>query len=385
MLGFLLFFDTLAFAPYVIAFVIALWAFATRKNEIEYVASNNLTYIHLFGAFLVLCTINCFFHGANGIPNMYMQVFMLIVAFALSHKDAKVFIALTCFECLIGVVEYYFGVSSFFESDPEFFEDEELLYFKRVNGLSGNSSTLSEKVLISSLLLYNIRNLLEKKEVIIMFSILLVGYFVTFNRTAIITFLMFAGYIFLQKYKDQIKRQYALGVISIAILISFVIIFWENFGELIILQFSRGDTASLLTGRPLIWSMFGQFISENLFFGNGSVHLLVPYYSGPIHAHNSFIQVLADNGLFLALLYLINVFIKINKRNCLYLFPFIVLSLTQYSLFWGFSVEDVFFFAFLCNPDFVLDENEYDEDYDELYDFEDEEGKELSEVRCSAV
>lgn len=359
MLGFLLYLDTLVFAPYVFALVVALYAIIARKNQLSIVVRRNNRFLVVFALFLFLCTLNTLVHGFNGIPNMYMQVFMLATAFALDSKDAKVFILLTCAECLVGAAEYYLGVSSFVQADPDFFEGEELLYFKRVNGLSGNSSTLSEKVLISSVLLYGIRDELKKRTRQLMLVILLLGFFISFNRTAIITYLVFIICIFLQQYKSQSKKYRTLIVfLTVICVVPAIVVFWANFGELITLQFSRGgDTESMLTGRPYIWSLFGKFISDHLLLGNGSVHLLVPYYSGLIHSHNSFIQLLADHGLILAVIYLLNVLLRFNKYNWLYCFPFIVLSLTQYTLFWGYSMGDVFFFALLCNPYIVCGNN----------------------------
>ena len=351
MLGFLFYLDTIVFAPYIFAFVVSLYAIAFRRHQLNIVARKNIGYIRTFLVFLFLCTFNSVVQGFKGIPNMYMQVFMLATAFALNKKDARSFIILTCAECLIGVAEYSMGVSSFVQADPDFFEGEELLYFKRVNGLSGNSSTLSEKILISAVLLYGIKDDLKKKLKASLLVILLAGFFITFNRTAIITYLVFLLCIAYQRYKHKAK---GIKILAFFILICVVlpagIILWDNFGELITLQFSRGDTGSMLTGRPYIWSLFGTFISDNLLFGNGSVHLLVPYYSGMIHAHNSFIQLLADQGIILSLIYLLNIFLRFNKHNWLYCLPFVVLSLTQYTLFWGYSMGDVFFFAFLCNP-----------------------------------
>lgn len=397
MLGFLLYLDTLYFAPYVLAFLITFWAIVARRGQVKEMALRNLDFIKVFLLFLALCTFNTLAHGFKGIPNMYMQVFMLITAFALNRRDAKVFILLSCFECLVGVAEYVAGVSSFVQEDPSYFGEEAMLYFKRVNGLSGNSSTLSEKVLISLILLYN-----EKQEFVgkkkkrvrlvvrksgmkngiehliflvrrrkrwltitirrngfpsqvkpFLYGILLVGLFISFNRTAIITAAVFAAVILFQRFKHRSRALRMVIVVAVMVcVIPVVIALWDSVGQLIVMQFSRGDTSSMLTGRPYIWSLFGQFIRENLLLGNGSVHLLVPYYSGMIHSHNSFMQLLADHGLVLAVIYLVNIILRFNKNNWLCCLPFIVLSLTQYTLFWGYSIGDVFFFAFLCNPVF---------------------------------
>ena len=112
MLGVLLFLDTLAHVPYAFAFVVFIYAYFSRKKQIMKVAQYNRGYINGFLVFLFFCTINCALHGLQGIPNMYMQVFMLMTAFALRREDAKIFILLTCLECIVGVYEYYLGVET---------------------------------------------------------------------------------------------------------------------------------------------------------------------------------------------------------------------------------------------------------------------------------
>lgn len=351
MLGFLVYIDTLN-VPYVFALLVAFYAILFRRHQCSLVMGKNASYIKVFVVFLVLCTLNDLIHGFQGIPNMYMQVFMLATAFALNREDAKVFLILTCLECFVGIAEYSMGITSFIGADPEAFAGEELLYFKRVYGISGNSSTLSEKVLISSILLYNLRDEFKRIFKISILAVLLIGFFITFNRTAIIAFVFFAVCVFYQRYKNQKKRlRGVIILLTVTCIIPLFFVFWSKFGDLISLQFSRGgDTESMLTGRPYIWSLFGKFISENFILGNGSVHLLVPYYSGMIHSHNSFIQLLADNGIILAVFYLINIAVRFNKNNWIYCLPFVIMSLAQYTLFWGFSMGDVFFFAFLLNP-----------------------------------
>lgn len=354
MIGALLFLDTLAYVPYAAAFVIFLIAYASRKSQIKCVVKHNKRYLTAFGIFLFLCTINCLLHGLKGIPNMYMQVFMLMIAFSLRRDDAKIFIYLTCMECMVGVYEYYLGVETILPGlDSAEFADEELLYFKRVYGLSTNCSSFSIKILVSTLLLYDLRDVFSNRIKMLLALILFVGIYVTFTRTVIIALMVFGLYLLNKRFKANFIRNAGLGIILLAAVIVGGVIFWNAFGDIISLQFTRGDESSMLTGRPYIWSLFFNFISNHFFFGNGSVHILVPYYSGLIHAHNSFIQLLADHGIILWLYYLIMVFSRINKNNWPYCMPLLVVSLSQYVLFWGFTVDDVFFFAFLCNPFFL--------------------------------
>lgn len=349
MLGLLEYIDTLN-VPYYFALVVAFYAIIFRRQQCMQIAYRNKNYISIFAIFVVLCFFNSAISGLKGLPNMLMQPFMLAVAFGLDRRDAKVFIILTCFECVVGMAEYYLGVTSFVAVDQESFEGEELLYFKRVNGISGNSSTLSEKVLICSILLYNIKDDFKKHTIILISAMLLIGYFITFNRTSIGAFLVFA-ILAARDYGLKISRPKLMFILLC--FICTIVYLYLSYGDILVLQFTRGDTETMLTGRPYIWSCFLKFIIENPLLGNGSVRLLVPYYSGMIHAHNSFIQLLADNGIILSLIYLINIYKRFTKKNWVNCIPFIILSLTQFALFWGFSMGDVFFFALLLNPSFV--------------------------------
>ena len=69
-----------------------------------------------------------------------------------------------------------------------------------------------------------------------------------------------------------------------------------------------------------------------------------------IHAHNSFLQVIANNGILLGGFLIVLTLAKLNKKNIVYIVPLLVYSLTQYGIFWGTSLTDVVFFALLCKP-----------------------------------
>jgi O-antigen ligase len=356
MLGFLLYLDTLAFIPYLFVFVVISYAILARRNQIIIVAHQNNHYIAVFAIFLFLCTINTVIHGVNGVPNMYMQVFTLIAAFSLNRDDAKFFVLLTCIECFVGFYEYYFEISSILGVAEEFDVEEDLLYYKRVYGLCTNSSVFSIKILVGLVLLHSIKPFNNSKFHFIFVIILLLGLYVTFNRTIIVSSIIFyISFIFSNIPKEKMKGKMILALTSTMLILFFVFVFVSFFGDSIIHQFSRNedDSSSMLTGRTYIWASFGQFISENWLFGNGSVHLLVPYNTGPIHAHNSFIQLLADHGIILASIYFFNILFRVREGKKAVFITFVVASLTQYVLFWGFSVNDVFFFALLFNPYFV--------------------------------
>lgn len=353
MLGALLYISTLAHVPHVFAIVIAFGALLKRWNVLQNTISCNKNFVILFGIFLFGCSVNMILHGGNAIPNMYLQPFMLICAFTLNRNDAKWFVIFTFIECFVGFYEYYNGIVSVIPGvNDDVFTDGELLYFKRVTGLSVGSSSYSQKVLYSIVFVACFREMFSPKIRKIVFFVYVLGLFSSFNRTSMAVALFFSCFILYRNYKVVIKKYSVFVCLLLASIIGGIVI---EFGDDIIFQFTRGGGDNVLTGRPYIWSIFSSFINQHFFWGNGSVHLLVPYYSGDIHAHNSYLQLCADHGIFLAMLYMLNVMLKLNKYNYVYCIPLFLTSFTQYIIFWGFSIADVFLFAFLCNPYFYRD------------------------------
>jgi O-antigen ligase len=105
-----------------------------------------------------------------------------------------------------------------------------------------------------------------------------------------------------------------------------------------------------------------QFIGEHKWFGFGSDKLLFKAIDQDekklklIHAHNSFLQLLASNGIIISFLFLGILFFIWTKKNLLLLIPILLYSCFQYGIFWGFSLLDVFFFSILITNTNLLDE-----------------------------
>ena len=81
-------------------------------------------------------------------------------------------------------------------------------------------------------------------------------------------------------------------------------------------QLFRGREGVDLSGREDIWQFYINFIRENLFWGNGSFKLLEPVEGN--HAHNSYLQLVSTNGLFLAFLFLSRRTKKNSFRQTIY-------------------------------------------------------------------
>jgi len=104
---------------------------------------------------------------------------------------------------------------------------------------------------------------------------------------------------------------------------------------------------AILSGRIEIWQKNREFIKHNFFWGNNSYKYYINYYGAKAHAHNSYLQILATHGVAIFFLYLLLVFRNIRKDNYIYVIPILIYSLSQYGIFWGFSLTDIVLFIFL--------------------------------------
>lgn len=339
---------------------------------------------------------------------------LLFTASLLEFKKVfKYFMYWVVLECLIAFTEYSFGVRSFFiENVASINKSSDFLYDHRVNGLSISSSVFALKLLVAVISIEFIRlnnwfkNLLK--------TILFIGILFSFNRALIISlilfwFILFAYHLF---KKFELKNFISKG--TNLILFAGVFIVFANHNILVEMkkknpekkqlelkfknettelsfadiseaprtlhypQMKVGnelDTTAVLnklfysstkgintSGRTLIWMNYIQFIGEHKWFGFGSDKLLFKAIDQDekklklIHAHNSFLQLLASNGIIISFLFLGILFFIWTKKNLLLLIPILLYSCFQYGIFWGFSLLDVFFFSILMTNTNLLDE-----------------------------
>ncbi|AEA44162.1 O-antigen polymerase [Fluviicola taffensis DSM 16823] len=103
------------------------------------------------------------------------------------------------------------------------------------------------------------------------------------------------------------------------------------------------------SGRKLIWLNYIQFIEKNPLVGNGSEKLYFTALNPRnnelelMHAHNSFLELFATNGLLLGLMYLLMIGMWWQKKNSPFIITILIYSMMQYGIFWGMSFIDVIF------------------------------------------
>ncbi len=118
-----------------------------------------------------------------------------------------------------------------------------------------------------------------------------------------------------------------------------------------------GKTSELnASGRDLIWANYTHFIEHNWWFGNGSDKLMLVQMNPNtetadlIHAHNSYLMMLASNGLVISILWFSWLLFIWKKKNTVLIVSVLVYSLFQYGVFWGFSLLDVIFVSLIMSP-----------------------------------
>lgn len=379
MTGFLTYLPTLAFIPHE-AFALTLLFVLIRYHKSIIALFLDFAQIKkaflLLSAIAVLSIINFFigyffFDGELGFPYPVLMLATYFIAMVISRKDLEVIFWLSVFEGFIVIAEFAAGTNSFL---PEYARmgtiDTDLLYFSRPMGLSYNSSIVAYKLLIAILIAEHLKKdrLIYRLAQIILFA----GIVLTFSRTIIVVLMIYFAMSYGRRYigvisellqfKIKLKSFLFLfvftGLLSVGVF--FVVVNFSTLSN----QFTRGRGNIEFSGRELIWPQFIETIRENPLSGNHSIKFYADYHGIPkaAHAHNSFLQILADQGVFIFALYMLFVLLNVNRRNLFIVVAFVIYSLTQYGVFWGISLIDIVFMAFLLRsneliPDYNLDVN----------------------------
>jgi hypothetical protein len=260
----------------------------------------------------------------------------------------KVFVLLTCGEIAIGAYQYAIGQVALTETqaaraNQELASESLLLYDNRVFGLSANSSIFAEKIFLSLLLVMAVPAMFKHRTVPLLF--IAAGLFFSFNRTAIISTLIFL--VLLATAGRMNWRALVLSAGAIAAVGAVIAVNMDT----LVLQFMRGgdELSHSELSRLYFWQKALELLSEYPFFGNGSLTFRVEdFVTGlPQHTHNSFLMLLATHGLLVSLPLVTYILLKVRASNWRVLAAMFSFSLTQYFVFWNLSVPDIVFFYFL--------------------------------------
>lgn len=373
-LGLLIFLPTIAYVPHMASLAaLVLVILFNIKSILSYRFDGKLSFNVLLLIFIVLVSlvnrlvfINYFSQSSDVLPYFVLMLVTFVISKELNRLSLYVLLVCVLIECSFVYYEYYHGVSTIFTqlSTYEVFpKNGKLLYDMRANGLSENSSGASEKIFLGFFL---VDILIPKKWFSWIFRMMLfTSLFMTFNRTALVTLFIYGLFQLFLFYKEAFRSFKNLlysrsGLVTaLSTFIILATILWElpKVQDKLLTQFTRNKGHLDLSGRDIIWGHFYDFIKNNIWFGNGSYKKYVPYDNHfqadgtitMIHAHNSFIELLATHGIIIFLLYVLLIAFNINRRNSIYVITIVLFSLTQYAIFWGISYFDILFFAILFN------------------------------------
>lgn len=381
-------------------------AFLDYFNEFK---SNpfNRTYTVVWGVLLVLILslFNKFFNGQPIIcardyyAPFYLFPFLVLTAFlAFDLKVFKAILWIVAAEVVFALIEYYMGVRSIILDlgESNVIHDYSLFYNSRVYGLSVNSSVISLKLFVAFMLIDFVK--LKPWQNWTLRIIITIGLLISFSRIIVILVLIYLVCRFV--YNFGILGREALRETSVRYAALMFILF-AIFSNNMVDQLLRGDheAESIFTpieqpedyqftcaelhaipkfagelnpekqgwgdqlmmaaenvqssGRKVIWLNYLNYIQKNLLFGNGSDKLMLRDWDAEkgqmklIHAHNSYLELIASNGILLSILILALHLLLFSSRNILPIIIICAYSLGNYGIFWGFSFLDAVFIMLL--------------------------------------
>lgn len=295
--------------------------------------------------------------NAPSLPFLPLMILSFFIVQFFDERIMKWLLWLIVIEIFIAAIEYILGVSSIFKNNPNYFEfSNEALYYRKVAGLSDSSSVLSYKVMTGLFITHFIN--VNKNYKKTLYIIMIAGIIFSFNRTVIVSSLLFLIVINYRYIKSFASKPLVFISIIFLLCLSGILIF-PMASEYLMLQFARGDVSKGvdLSSRSYIWIEYWKLISQSPFFGSGSYKTFVTipevgYEGHPFHAHNSFLMLLSTQGVFISILMGVLILINMNRKNIIYIVAIFIYSMAQYGVFWGVSFLDIMLFCFLFNSIF---------------------------------
>lgn len=282
-------------------------------------------------------------------PYVALLFVSLLTGFLFKKRDIQIIAIFIVIEILVGLLEYYYGVSSFFIANrgETSFGETNLLYYNRVYGLSLNSSVFAFKVL----LLYVIFTLgffrdFQKYHVLLI-SLIVVGLLITFSRTTIMSIMI--SFLIVNCKRLFVNRYFFLFVI----LVLFSGVYYH---EELINQFFRGKSQDM-SGRDFVFNYYIGFILDNPIIGNSGSKLWFEYGEKLFHAHNSYLQLLSSNGFLISIFVFLSYGFLLKFKGAALFLPIFIYSLFQYGFGWGFVFHDIVVFSLLITYVNIRSEN----------------------------
>lgn len=280
------------------------------------------------------------------IPYSLLILFTIYTAKIINERILRWLIVFTILDVIVAIYQRIIGVNSFFSSTVSEMGDL-LFYDMSVNGLHINSAGLGESVFLG-LLIYEKYYQSRIVKGYVFYPLICIGAFLCFNRT---TMVVLAFFFVLKAYKEN--KLYIVFFVCLGI-VTYILMNKELL-DILFMQFFRGadslDSGNAVSERDVIYPFYWNFFKENFFLGNNSFKYYVQVFGDGrmFHAHNSYLQTLANNGFIISLLYFILIFKNINRDNYYLILPILLFACFQTFILWGLSYGDLIFYNILLD------------------------------------
>jgi hypothetical protein len=267
------------------------------------------------------------------IPYLTLVVAAVLVGMMFDRRDLVIILGLVYAEIAVGLAEFVLGVNTFFAGVDIVRWETDLLYFKRVYGMSTNSSVYAFKVLVAFMIVMVLRSEWSRKLWLSALGILAIGFVTSFGRTALVAAVV--GWL---AYHGARNRKVLLVWIATVTFVGYV------YSAVIIENLTLGRSGKEFVGeRHEVYAAFLALITERPLFGNATRKVWLEIGGWLHHAHNSYLELIASNGIVISGVFLMGFYLLLLRGRVIYALPLLVYSLLQYGLFWGLSFHDVSF------------------------------------------
>ena len=301
-------------------FTIAITVFTIKKileKDYKFLLNKTHFFLALFFIFSALSLINSgpyLDKGFKTLVSKWQEYFLLFVICADTLKDFR--IRRNCFFILAGI-SFFVGVDTFFQRflGLEYFRQREMVEI--TGGLAGVTGPFNHYNDLGAYLVIMlsftfaqfmvVREKIKKVSFCALTVILAAGLLMTFSRGAWLG----AGIAFILMMLFLRKFKILMAFICIILLILLVV---PDVRERFLFSFQKGGDAT----RFILWRGAWSMIEERPFFGKGlgTFIIYLPEYTSKKfvqYAHNSFLQIWAETGIFSLLSFLGFLYLILSK------------------------------------------------------------------------
>jgi len=316
---------------------LSFWVFIKKKfsdKRIIFLAS-----ITLFSCFsFYICKYNS--NEINAIDDLIplsvltFLLFNLAASTVINLKVIKLFVLFFIVEILTAMILFISGNKSIYHLISNLNNISNYDWSFQSSGVIALSDSTAALGVNAFLVLILIFQFFRTDKLFKLFTILgFLGVLLSGSKFMIFLLILFLGYNFFLIKKMSLFQSITLTLFSITLFL-FILLGIT----------SVHDLNQLMSERIRIAYKFYDFIKSNMLLGNNSVQYRYINASGKqFHAHNSFIQTIANHGLIYFLLIMGLIITQIRSSNVSSLFFLFLLSLCNHVLFWGFYHVDLIF------------------------------------------